>query len=209
MRVISAMFAPLPPSRSRFRAEPFEKSYTYLLGDRAPTPMWPDSIREARRLGDASEPHVRVVLECPGDRAVDLGERRRLGLWRVLERRAERGRHEGERRGVEREAVAPRAVGADHTARGRGERIADARSDLRAAAGARCKLWHESGREQELQPEREQVGRSSRRGIGVEQLKLAAQQVVGADVGVTLVEEPQYRLACRVSRLERGAARAK
>src|SRR2546428_22769 len=100
MRVISAMFAPLPPSRSRFRAEPFEKSYTYLLGDRAPTPMWPDSIREARRLGDASEPHVRVVLECPGDRAVDLGERRRLGLWHVLERRAERGRHEGERRGV-------------------------------------------------------------------------------------------------------------
>ena len=74
-----------------------------------------------------------------------------------------------------------------------------------AAGGAGRELGREAGGEQQLQPERQRVGARGGVGVGVEQLELAAEQVVGGRVRLGRVEQPQHGVARLAGALERGA----
>src|SRR3712207_674884 len=91
MRVISATFAPLPPSRSRISREPSEKSYTNFV------PV-ATSVKAAPRISlrHAPQTYVRVVLQGLRYRPVGLSQCRIRGARSLSERPAQ---------GVDQEAV--------------------------------------------------------------------------------------------------------
>jgi magnesium transporter len=157
------------------------------------------------RSGDASKPHVCVVLEGSGHRPVHLGECRRASGRKLVERRGDRVGHERVGLVAQVEAVARQTIAADDPAGSRGK----AHYLLPApAAGTACQLGQEAGREQQLQPEGEQVCGTGRRWIRVEQLQLPAEQVVGGDVRLSLADQAQKRLAGAGRRAQRGAVLA-
>ena len=88
------------------------------------------------------------------------------------------------------------------------EKRTDAAARRPAAARAVRQLRQEPGGEQQLQPEREQVRRAGRLGPRIEQLQLAAEEVVRGGVRLPVAEHPQHGLARRAGGEDRATVLA-
>src|SRR4051794_22876966 len=153
---------------------------------------------------DASQTNVCMVLQRLRYGAVSLSERGRVGFGGVRQGRA---------RGLDQEVVGAGAQGDRAGLAARADDAAGAcreAADVLAVAAVRAagELGGEAGREQQLEPERERVRTRGRLRVGVEQLELAAEQVVGRRVRLLRVEQPQHRVAGLRGALERRAALA-
>src|SRR5205823_9473200 len=113
-RVISATFAPLPPSRSRMSLDPSAKSYTHCVATAVPT------VEPILSCRCGAQTNVPVVLGKLGDRPLDLAQGAQLGVRRLRERAPERLDHEAVGFLVERERRGLARL-ADHAAGGAGE----------------------------------------------------------------------------------------